>query len=573
MRLQSATALQALALSSTAIAKPIFGRAQNETKIYDFAQLESSPELKWTPCFEDFTCARLEVPLDYEDLDVGTTDIAFIKWTSNSTNASSAHDILLNPGGPGGSGVQFLRSSLNDMLLTLGFDNNLVGFDPRGVNNSGPDLSCFPGQTGTARLYDDDFNTAVDINSSSTITDAFARAGAFGEWCTQAHSGPNDTAKYANTVATATDMLHYTELAAEARGESAEDAELWYYGASYGTILGSTAAALFPDRIGRMILDGVVDAEDYYLGAWSNNLVDGDAAISTFFKYCHEGGNTSCAFWDESPEAIEERFNAVIEDVRQNPITVSDPTFVKKPTIITTRDLHSALTTVPYQPLILFPILGLVMSHLEQRNGTVLAQFLGSAAPQDQCENPPTFEVSDVEPRYFIACNDANGRYNLSTVEKFTEQVEQQFELSKYMGESWAAGTSINCRKLEVFAPDSQVFEGVPSANKTSNPILFVGNTYDPVTPLTHAKSMSKRFAGSGVLQQDSVGHCTLAAPSKCTWKVTQKYILDATLPAEGTVCEPDEVPFEKPLGSILGSADTKILKKRHHIQAGKMGW
>jgi pimeloyl-ACP methyl ester carboxylesterase len=74
--------------------------------------------------------------------------------------------------------------------------------------------------------------------------------------------------KYANTVAVAYDMRHYIELRARSLGRAPEDAKHWYYGQSYGTILGQTFATLFPHRIERMILDGVSDTNDYYEGGW-----------------------------------------------------------------------------------------------------------------------------------------------------------------------------------------------------------------------------------------------------------------------------------------------------------------
>ncbi|KAH3917076.1 hypothetical protein HBI56_122610 [Parastagonospora nodorum] len=265
--------------------------------IYGFSQMSSTLDLDWEPCFDNFTCTRIEVPLDYEDIAAGTTYVSFIKWASNSTTTNcTAQDILLNPGGPGSSGINMLLLNLPALLHALGTENNLVGFDPRGVNNPGPVLSCFlDGELGTSRLYRD-LDTPVDMHDAKSYGEVFARATAFGEFCTNAHSAANDTAKYVNTVAIANDMRHYIELLAKSKGQNVQNAQLWYYALSYGSVLGTTFASLFPNRVGRIAVDGIVDGEDYYNGKWSANVADADYAFRYFFRRCHEVGKDRCAF-------------------------------------------------------------------------------------------------------------------------------------------------------------------------------------------------------------------------------------------------------------------------------------
>jgi hypothetical protein len=150
-----------------------------------------------------------------------------MKWTSNSTSANStAQDIILSPGGPGGGGVAALYSGLDMFLAALGTDNNIIGMDPRGVNNSGPNLACFPqGELGITRLYHD-LDIPVNMNDEKSYAEVYAKATAFGEFCTKAHAGPNDTAKYVNTVATANDMRLYTELLAKSKGQDPQQSQL-----------------------------------------------------------------------------------------------------------------------------------------------------------------------------------------------------------------------------------------------------------------------------------------------------------------------------------------------------------
>ena len=510
----------------------------------DLDQIEATADLNWIPCFDIFTCTKLVVPLDYEDEEAGTTHVSFMRWGSNSTSANStARDILLNPGGPGGSGIAMLQVGLPLLLNAIGPGHNLVGFDPRGVNNSGPDLSCVPGQEGTYRFYTE-LTIPIDATDKKSYAELYQKAAAFGDFCTKAHSAANDTAMYANTVATANDMRYYTELLAKTKGQDSTASQLWYYGASYGSVLGTTYAALFPDRVGRIAVDGIVDGEDYYEGKWAQSIDDADEAFSYFFQACYDAGkNGNCTFWDASPEAIERRFQAILDDLSDNPIPVA----FDIPAIVTISDLKLFMVDVPYNPLDTFPVLANVLVGLEKRNATLLAQAVGIGYRADECNIVPE-TLPDAEPRHFIACTDANQRFNLSTYDAWVNHANGLIKTSKYLGEAWASGTSVACRKLDLKAPKSQVFEGYPGANKTSNPLLFISSAVDPVTPLRAAQKMVKRFGGARLLVQDSVGHASMSSTSECTYGVLKRYYSEtAELPEEGTRCKADRVPFRNP--------------------------
>jgi pimeloyl-ACP methyl ester carboxylesterase len=470
-----------------------------------------------------------------------------MKWTSNSTSANTtAQDIILNPGGPGGGGVTALYSGLDMFLAALGTDNNIVGMDPRGVNNSGPNLSCFPrGELGTTRLYHD-LDIPVNVNDEKSYAEVYAKATAFGEFCTKAHAAPNDTAKYVNTVATANDLRLYTELLAKSKGQDPQQSQLWYYGLSYGTVLGTTFTSLFPNRVGEIALDGVVDGEDYYQGKWIANIADGDAAFRYFFKSCYDAGKDSCAFWADSPDAIEARFHALTTDLDRRPL----PVLMDTPAIITISHLKMLMVKVPYSPLESFVDFANMLVDLEHRNGTSIAQNLGIGIRlQNDCILVPWKLYPDVEPRQFIACTDANDQYNM-TYDAWVDHVNDLVNISKYLGEAWASGTSIACRKLDITAPKSQVFRGYPSAPKTNNPLFFLSPLIDPVTPLRGAQKMVARFGGAQLLIQDSVGHTTTASSSECTYGYLKKYFSDGSLPADETHCAADRFPFrDLPVG------------------------
>jgi pimeloyl-ACP methyl ester carboxylesterase len=425
--------------------------------------------------------------LDYENEAAGTTHVSFIKWTaesnSTSTNATT-QDILFNPGGPGSSGISFVEQALPVLQQIVGTAYNIIGFDPRGVNNSGPNLSCFPGgEHGTSRLYGNP--TILDVNDAKSYSEVYAKAAAFGEFCTKAHSGPNGTAQYANTVATANDMRHYTELLAKSKGEDPQKSQLWYYGVSYGSALGTTFASLFPDRVGRVIVDGILDVENYYRGKWE--LPDADKAFRSFFQTCYDAGqNGTCAFWATSPAAIEARYNTVVANLARNPI----PVVLETPAIATVSDLKQLIAQAAYDPIILFQIVAQVLAELERRDASTLASFMSLGRRTGECTPGP--DAYDNEPRLLIACTDANGRFNLSTYDGWVDYANDFIKQSQFLGESWASYTSVQCHKLNIKPPKSQVFEGSPGANWTSNSLLFISSAVDPVTPLRAAQKLVK---------------------------------------------------------------------------------
>jgi pimeloyl-ACP methyl ester carboxylesterase len=334
--------------------------------------------------------------------------------------------------------------------------------DPRGINNSGPNLDCFEDNP-AARDYYDQHYYMYDPTSNFSMAEHFEASGGFGDWCSQSLTRE---ANYANTPATARDMLQYIEKLAESRGEDSKEAKLNYYGISYGSALGTTYATLFPDRVGHMIIDGVVDVTDYYGGSWTQNLLLADEAVKSFFQYCFNAGPL-CNFFknDTSPEAIGKRFNAVLDDIDTSPVPVTDKAVVDFPTVITSVDVRYFLLMAIYDSVTIFPIFASVLADLELRNGSSMIDLLKMVSlpkglmPKASCDwEGPSY--CDIQPKLLVACNDQDGRYNISTLEKWHEYVTELKGISNYVGEVWAAVITLQCRSLQFSPPETQKFYG-----------------------------------------------------------------------------------------------------------------
>jgi pimeloyl-ACP methyl ester carboxylesterase len=439
-------------LLTTASASPLtLKRNYNGTIAQSWKDVPISPDLKYTPCFGNYTCANLEVPLDYDNPDVGTTNIAFAKF--ESPNQPAKGDIIFNPGGPGGSPMEIFFGFPELLTALLGDVYNIVAMDPRGVNNSGPNLDCFEGHPAIRDYYNSQAYD-VDPRSSVSISKYFETSGAFGTWCSQTL---NQTANYANTPATARDMLQYAEKLAESQGRPTEEAVVNFYGASYGTALGSTYAQLFPNRVGRFIIDGVQDVEDYYFGSWSQNLLQGDESVDAFFRYCAEAG-PKCALYRNGTTAteIKQRFDAVLKDLEDSPVPVVDPNVVDFPAVLTHMDFRSQIMIAMYSPSPLWPILASTTALLEKRNGTLaIALAQKGKMPLAECDATPSY--STIHPKLLIACNDNNKRFKV-TKESLTRLFEDQRKLSSYFGDVWPAVIAPQCRNLNFAPPSNQLF-------------------------------------------------------------------------------------------------------------------
>jgi pimeloyl-ACP methyl ester carboxylesterase len=437
---------------------PPRGIVGNDT-VSSFEDIPSSANLTWTPCYERFLCANLEVPLEYENPSFGTTVIAWMRL--NAAN-SSGTDILFNPGGPGNSGINYFLNGGADKIIGLtGGRYNAVSFDPRGVNASGIDLTCFPSRPDIAEGF--------TVGQQVTDEEKYAEAVGYGRWCTEANK--NTTAHYAGTVAVVQDMMHFTELQATLNGKKAEDALIWYYGVSYGTVIGHTLASKYPDRIGRIIVDANVDSDSYYNGNSDNSVATADDGVKYFFDVCAEAGEKKCPFASNSSSAedLEERFNKLLNSLEKNPVQSIDPAF-ELPMIITQERVLQSIHNWLYTPTQSFAIMAFGLAGLEKGNASA---WIEAEQGDGSTPDPGPFNytvAAQTEVLHFVTAIDAAGRYSIKNVDEYLVQVQKISNTSEYFG-SWYAGLNplLNAG-MAVLPPASQKFEGISSrSNFTKN--------------------------------------------------------------------------------------------------------
>lgn len=410
----------------------------------------------------------------------------------------------------------------------FGEQYNFVSFDPRGVNNSGLHLDCFNDAKARSDFYRLHRTGATNVSSAS-LEEQYYSSSIYGEWCNNAVESNSPHSYYVTTPAVAHDLLAFTEAEAELAGQSPENAKLWCYGISYGTVTGSTFASLFPDRVGRMVLDGVLNAEQYYTNYWTDNVDKMDEAMETFSTSCHSAGLDMCSFWGPTPDNITARMDDIVRQLQSHPVALSG---VESglPTMVTYSDLKTLFLNTLYNPLEMFPGMADILHQAERGNVSALAGMY------DQSNS-----ISDA--RLTITCTDSYRRNKLTSLDEFRTWVEYLSSKSKYIGDIYPSLLEgILCRSFNPQLPDSMIAQGslflspfqhesqfnklvdeISAHQPTSFPILFTSNTIDPITPLLsyvpnhqhwhitnyityRARKMSSQFSGSVVLTQEAVG-------------------------------------------------------------------
>ncbi|KAJ7472942.1 TAP-like protein-domain-containing protein [Mycena galericulata] len=483
-------------------------------------------KLIWHDCYSDHQCARIKVPLDYANPEAASAAIAMRRIHSivphNSTDYRGP--ILINPGGPGGSGVDTVGTDGANIATLVGPEFDVIGFDPRGISRSTPRVSFFANRAEREIWTNSDSSQDRSVNASS---DALARAWASGMIEGKLAGERDDgSLQFIHTDYTARDMLRIVQ----AHGRD----KIQYWGFSYGSVLGATFASMFPNNVERLVIDGVVDAEDFFATEWSNNLIDAEKAWSSFKNGCVAAGPHGCAFHSPTAAEIQANVDRIYASLRARPIPVRTNTSFG---IVDYSTMRRTVFTALYSPYAQFPALAQALADLSRGNGTALFKMRERPGFECGCD-PAEFRFESVEEGgAAILCND--GKRISASYEDILEHYRNMSKLSSW-ADVWEP-IRLNCLSWPEFPKDH--FRGPWVAN-TSFPLLLIGNTADPVTSLWAAKKMSKGFASSVVLTQDSAGHCSYAAPSLCTQKHIRQYFLDGALPEPGTVCPVIGTPF-----------------------------
>ncbi|KAK0751279.1 TAP-like protein-domain-containing protein [Schizothecium vesticola] len=480
--------------------------------------------IQWRACPEgEFNttvavqCGTLRVPLDYTQPDSSKTlDLELVKIPA--AVQPSRGSIQLNFGGPGQPTRQD-AVALGPLLQVLsGGEHDLLAFDPRGTGKTARFVctadTYYIGQMIAEMRSGDDSDTA--------LRRLWERGRVDGRICQQQGNG-NTTAEFIGTAFVARDMMRVAEAVDP-------DGLLRYWGFSYGTTLGATLAAMFPEKVDKMIIDGVQNPHDYYhshadFEEWS----DMDSSFSTFFTSCISAGPSKCALarLGKTAAALEADVWAYFDTIRARPLAAGTSIF----DLLAVKSFAvEQLRSTAFWPEFAELLAALVYSTEAQQRAYLDA--LMSQLESEKLLGPAAFD--GVQSLFGIHCGDRTVRLPA----EFGEEAEATFErlrkTSRLIGDNVAHITA-HCaqwpwRAKETYMGDFKV--------KTRRPVLVASNTRDGFTPLRSAMNVSEGLEGSGLLVVNGTGHAVLNTPSVCSFKAIAAYWKNGTLPAPGAVCE-----------------------------------
>ncbi|CAE6456295.1 unnamed protein product [Rhizoctonia solani] len=513
--------------------------------------------LDWKNCsidgFPGRECTRFEVPLDWHNDQVGKASLAMIRYPA--IKQPKLGTLFMNPGGPGGSGVGTVQGPDGDIIMQhSGGNYDLVSWDPRAVGKTIPRTACFGSAEEEVAFWNGSFiisgpEVKGDFTAQSILDDFYGQVDKsddllwrIGEQC--ATYNP-DMFQYVGTAATVRDMVAMHD-ALEGSGKPIN-----FWGMSYGTVVGMYFVNMFPDRVGQVILDGVVDPR-----SWANNpahewlenaLESTEATFNGFAEACAKAGPSKCFISQQNSTAASVRqwTRDLIEaayDYRQK---------VGPSALITSAAIRNLLFAGLYKPQ-LWSNMSLTLYALKEAlddpaaaNLTQAKRWLpDSVSPLDDQLKPraePSSNQTTLAYAYdyeAVTCSDAADAGDVTTKDVFDFVVKTTHEVSPMFG---PVGIPRIARPFCHRWPVRAVERYAGPWNKTlSNTILVIGNTADPVTPYKNAKWVADTLGCSAVLiEQAGYGHVSRRMPSNCTISAVQKYLVHNELPEQDTLfCE-----------------------------------
>jgi pimeloyl-ACP methyl ester carboxylesterase len=454
-------------------------------------------KLDWKKC-DSNQCARLKVPLDYAHPDGRTIELAVLR-TPATRRAERVGQLVVDPGGPGGSAVDYASSGAFTFggPLTRYFD--IVGMDPRGVGRSTP-LEC--GDTEQVDRFvgvDPDPDTPTEVKQFDAINRDF------GDLCVQKDA---ELTKHMSTVEAAKDM----DILRAALGEK----QLDYLGASYGTFLGATYAELFPHNLRRMVLDGALDPtltnEQLNLGQARGF----ETALTAYVQYCV--ARSDCVLGHDV-DGAKRRIREMLDGLDTHPL----PTGSGRPL---TEALGRFGVVLPLYVKALWPVLSIALSQaINDGRGDQLLALSDQYTARSQegynsneytafwavsCLDYPDSVPGDQMPSKFKEFDDASPTFGRLFVYDLAKCADWPVKSTRTPAPIHAAG-----------AP----------------PIVVIGTTRDPATPYAWAQALASQLDSGRLITRDGDGHTGYHQGNQCVDNAVQRYLVGGKVPEDNLSC------------------------------------
>jgi len=547
-----ATALATAGLGSAltpAQAKVVLHTPYDKTSAVEAKRVDSvpTPKLGWYNCYQIAQCATVKLPMDYDQPNGAKTEVAILRVKASDPKHRIG-SLFINPGGPGGSGtaIAYFSNEFLSRSVTSKFD--IVGFDPRGTNFS-DNVACFKSPAAQAPVLDALAGIAFPYTKNEEKK-SVAASRTLGKACSTTGK-PLSASMSTAQVARDMDVLR----------RAVGDAKLNYLGFSYGTYLGQVYANMFPDRVRALAIDGVIDPIGWAGTKATANQPSTDRiksadgatkALHEILVRCDKAGGQLCSFAPGNPV---KNFDLVANRLKAHPLAIEDP-FDGGIFEFTYADLIASTLSDLYDPSGAEYIADMmsnliIVTEPPAAKETPKRVAAHKAAAEDFGRQLAAKEKTaaagkrfgfpydnSVEAFISVLCTDGLNPADASAWPAAADKADKR---AKYFGRFWTWPSS-PCASKTWTAHDEDAYRG-PFSKKTIDPVLIVGNYWDPATNYQSAVKVAGLLPNSRLLSSDSWGH-TAYGRSECVTAAVDNYLLKVRLPAKGTTCVGDDQPF-----------------------------
>lgn len=457
-----------------------------------------SQTLTWAECGTGFDCTDVTAPLDWENPGDGEITLSVVRHQAEGTAIGS---LLTNPGGPGASGVDLIQDSLDFAVGADLIENyDVIGFDPRGVGASTA-VTCYDAAQMDDYLYG---IPAAPRGTPEWEAELLESHKAFAEACDANSDG---ILPYITTINAARDM----DLIRAVLG----DKQLNYLGYSYGTFLGATYAKLYPEKAGRLVLDGAIDPAVPGLEVGATQALGFESALRAYMQDCLDSGG--CPFNGSVDDAMAD-LGALLASADRTPLASGDGRMMGADSLMT----------------------GIIAALYSEENWSILTQALDEALQGD-----PTTA--------FLLADFYNGRENGSYIDNSSEAF-RAYNCMDYPVEDDPDAEAAIEKKIADGAPTIAPYWNGPDSCSVwpypptgtrgeitaegAGPIVVVGTTNDPATPYEWSESLADQLEEGVLITRVGEGHTGYNKGNSCVDDAVEAFLIDDVVPEDGLRCE-----------------------------------
>ena len=462
-------------------------------------------ELAWSDCYDNFECTELAVPIDYADMSVGTFQISVLRFSARD-QANRIGSLIVNPGGPGASGVDYAYNAEYIFSPDITDRYDVVGFDPRGVYESEP-IKCL-----TDREIDESWAESGNPENDAEFKESVESSKEYVKKCLD----ENEHLLSFSTANAARDM----DVLREALG----DPKLNYMGKSYGTFMGSLYAKFFPDKIGRVVLDGAVDPTVSSFEQIRAQAVAFDGALTSFIVDCSK--QATCPLPKDVAKARITIIRLLDKAAKKAlPLRFAYRNGDKR--VVTEALMMIGSASALYDSEEGWPKLRQAIKEGISGYGDTYLELADSYTGR---RKDGTYIYNDLDSGAVIDCLDFSENRSVAQIKSDAKKIA----LAAPVFGRYLAYAGLTCK---YFPQTSPVVVGQTA---TTAPIIVIGTTGDPATPYAWSIGLHKLLTNSQLVTLVGEGHTGHGMGNGCIDDAIDAYYLEGTLPTPDLRCQPE---------------------------------